>query len=82
MLDILVNKNEKFVEKDTLHVRFEFDFQSCALISETEALIFSYKIITLVNFDKNIQKKLAYPSGIIEVSRSLNIKEERPHMII
>ena len=40
-LDTLVNKTEHFVERNSIQVSFSSGFTSCALISETEALVFA-----------------------------------------
>ena len=48
-LDTLVNKTEQFVERNPIQVSFKSNFTSCALISETEALVFASKEVILVS---------------------------------
>ena len=85
VLDTLANKTEKFVEKDTINVTFAKSeyFKSCALISQTEALVFASEEVIHVSLLDKVQKKLSYPSGIsLFDGRSLNIKKEVPYMIV
>ena len=42
-LDTLVNKTEQFVERNPIQVSFDHYFRNCALISETEALVFALR---------------------------------------
>ena len=82
MLDTLINKTEQFVEKEPIHVPIDGWFRSCALLSETDALVFTSKKVILVSLVNKVQKQLTYPPGIKGTTRSLNIMKDVPYMIV
>ena len=54
VLDTLVHKSEKFVERETIKVLFTGDynfFKRCALISKSQAIVFTWLNAILVSLN-------------------------------
>ena len=49
MLDTLVNKTEQYVERHPLQMSFEEYIKSCALISDTQAIVFAKREVILIS---------------------------------
>ena len=55
VLDTLVHKSEQFVVRDTINVPFEdYAFKSCALVSNSQAILFLSKDAILVSLDDQV----------------------------
>ena len=83
VLDTLVHSSQHFVVIKPIKVSFERDlFMSCALISESKALVFTRDIIISISLTKLTQKRISYPQGISCISYSLNALMNVPYMIV
>ena len=61
-LNTRVHKSQKFVFVDPLYASFDHDhFRSCALLSESEAIVFTAKKIFLFCLNDKIHKELDHP---------------------
>ena len=79
----MVHESEQFVVRDTIAVDFKRAiFKSCALMSKTQALVFTMNKVILVWIDKQIQKVLKYPTGVGYAFLSLNLMKIEPKIFI
>ena len=53
-LDTMVHKSESFVERDSIKISFNCGFLSCALMSKSQAIVFTDDNAILVSLDDQV----------------------------
>ena len=82
-LDTHVHKSQKFIEAQTIPVSFEDDnFHSCAIVSDSQVLVFISWIVILVDMDNKSQTVISKPEGIGRIDICLNMMKDDTPLII
>lgn len=84
-LDTHVHKSQKIIETQTIPVTFDDppdNFHSCAVVSDSQVLVFiSWKVI-LVDMDNKTQTNIPRPEGVRRIDVCLNMMNDDTPLII
>jgi hypothetical protein len=83
VLDTLVHKSQNLVMTDPIKVSIEGIIRSCALITESECLVFTSREVFLVSLIDRTQKDIMLPQGLMSIYKSLNVMvNNTPYFIV
>ena len=86
VLDTMVHKSQQFTQVEPIHVEFQEGYNclySCALITESECLVFTTLSAILISLTDQQYKYISYPHCIVkEIQHSVNLMMSTPCMIV